>query len=268
MEQKNARKKTFQDRRFDELILHAKVAIREGNDKIYLYGNEITVAPGETGDLENLMTLILNGKRYSITDCLKDKAALARDGLLGSYNVDWGERETMEVLAREDYERRIAEERAQNRAAREAQHKSRKTAKDARKEAWGIWSDVVWAYNTWNAHPEIRHESFRHDVMSALSILRSADALNGKLNRNLSEVLQKRLLAARIHTRVQLFWEQVCDLAELLYAAEPIHEIEAAPENRRAHLKAVARREAIKRAKQLAEEGHAAATAAAKLTSK
>lgn len=220
--EKTAKKLTFQDKRYNQLISTAKDAIKAGQTTIYLWGVSITVAPGDDGALENLMTLVLNGKRYSITDCLKDKAAVAKDGLLGSFCIEWGTRESQEVAAREAIAAKYAAEREQRKAEYMRQNECRKKAKAARKSAWGQYADLIWAYNIRNAHPEVLHDSFRNDVLAAAKLLSSATAMNGKLPRDINFVLEHRIWRMKIRTRVQKFWEQVCDLAELIYESDPV----------------------------------------------
>lgn len=225
------------DIRFVELYNAASEIARQGGGELFKWKTRITVGPFPSpSDTEHMQMLQLNGKWYSFTPCLKDRAIAARDGLMGSMCVDWGRFNAQVVDARERHEQQIAAKRKQHdmNAVWKAARKNR-----AYNQCAALWGDeltpAIWRYNEGNAHHEVKQPGFAKTVRWALTWLRSADKAEGKLPPTIELALKNRYLSRCITTKADVFWALVVPCAEYLFRECPVDdspdEEEAAEQN-------------------------------------
>ena len=122
------RRETLLDRRFNQLLAAVKAA---KGKPIAIFGRSIESPVGS--GLDDLLTICLQGKVYSLVDCLESKCRLAVDGWLGSDLVEMGKRVLPAI------EKRLARER----------HFS---MKDSMREMWGPWFKSAWELNAGGTH--------------------------------------------------------------------------------------------------------------------
>lgn len=211
------------DIRFVELYNEASALAKQGGGELCKWRTRIVVGPlPDPSDTEHVQMLLLNGKWYSFTPCLKDRAAAARDGLMGSMCVPWGVMNAQVVDARERHEAEVAEARKRDMDSR--WHAARrKEAKLACRELWGEeLFKAVWKYNADRKHQEIKSKGFAKTVVWALTWLRSSDKAGGKLPPTIEEALGNKFLAKGITTKADVFWRMVVPCTEYLYMACPV----------------------------------------------
>ena len=214
---------SFQDLRFVELYDAAMTAAEQGGGTINMWQVNVTVGPLPTpDDLEHVQMLQLNGKWYSFTPCLKDRAAAAKDGLLGSFNTDWGRREAQEVEWREAHEKKRAEERAKKEAVWRQCRSNRSYARTENERLWGPeLADAAWAYNAHNSHPEVKSHKVVAIAKTCLKFLANADALEGNLP-DFQGMLNNKYLSRKVPTRLEEVWNQAKAMAEFIYRRVPV----------------------------------------------
>jgi hypothetical protein len=208
------------DIRFVELYNEASEIAKRGGGELCKWRTRIAVGPlPDPSDTQHVQMLRLNGKWYSFTPCLKDRATAARDGLMGSQCVNWGTFNCQVVEAR------IAHEQDLQKLKMDAAWKKARKNK-AYSQCESLWGDelapAIWRYNNDNAHPEVKQAGFAKTVRWALTWLRSSDKAEGKLPPTIAAALANKYLARGITTKADVFWALVVPCTEYLFVACPV----------------------------------------------